>query len=98
LIRCRACGAENSDEARYCTRCGAPLRSGSVLYLGHHPRYRREGRIWLLLFGSVMVVYGLLKLLETYCRIVVDLWPVLVILFGAALLYGSLRSGGSGRT
>ena len=45
-----------------------------------------------------MVVYGLLKLLETYCRIVIDLWPVLVILFGAALLYGSLRSGGTRRT
>jgi len=49
------------------------------------------GNIWLLLFGSLMIIYGFIKLLEIYYRITFELWPILAILFGAALIYGSLR-------
>ena len=89
MVRCRECGAENSDEARYCINCGAPLRSRGGLYL----RRRPERNIWLILAGCVMIIYGIFKLLETYYPITLNLWPILVILFGAVLLYGSLRRG-----
>ena len=87
MIRCRECGAENSSEERYCSRCGALLRSTGEPYF----RRRHMGNIWLLLFGSLMIIYGFIKLLEIYYRITLELWPILAILFGAALIYGSLR-------
>jgi hypothetical protein len=87
MIRCRECGAENSAEARYCSKCGAPLRPAGGPYLGR----RRMGNIWLLLFGSLMILYGFVELLETYYHINLELWPILAILFGIALIYGSLR-------
>lgn len=90
MVRCRKCGANNSDEARYCIYCGAPLRPRGVLYL----RRRPEMNIWFILAGCVMIIYGVIKLLETYYEITLNLWPILVILFGAVLLYGSLRRGG----
>jgi uncharacterized membrane protein len=87
MIRCRECGAENSAEARYCSKCGALLRPAGGTYQGR----RRMGNIWLLLFGSLMILYGFAELLETYYYINLDLWPIMAILFGIALIYGSLR-------
>jgi len=87
MIRCRECGTENSAEARYCTKCGALLRPTKEPYF----RRRHIGNIWLLLFGSLMIIYGFIKLLETYYHITLELGPILAILFGVALIYGSLR-------
>jgi predicted membrane channel-forming protein YqfA (hemolysin III family) len=87
MIRCRECGTENSAEARYCSKCGALIRPMREQYF----RHRSVNNIWLLLIGSIMIIYGLIRLLETYYHITLELWPILAILFGLALMYGSLR-------
>ena len=98
MVYCTKCGAENEDDAVECKSCGEPMKG---------PVYRRDRRrfeddvcfgtrggvpIWGVLFGLLIVVWGLTSLLGTaYSWASWDnLWPVFIIAFGLLIIFNVL--------
>jgi uncharacterized membrane protein YvbJ len=101
MVYCSKCGTKNSDDARICTNCGAPLYTVGERYPGsereHYRRVESEcfglpngGAIAALVFGVIIILVGLTLFLQANYDIRVDFWPLIIIIFGALILAGAL--------
>ena len=104
MVYCSKCGTQNSDDAKVCSNCGAPLYTVGAQYRGsereHYRRVEGEcfglpngGMIAGLVFGILIVVVGLGLFFQASGVIVnfwTYLWPIIIIVFGLLILAGAL--------
>ena len=62
MVKCASCGAENEEDAKFCSRCGAAF--GQVQRRQKHPRDEcfglpNSGAIAGIVFGLLIVIIGL---------------------------------------
>jgi hypothetical protein len=94
MVTCTKCGAENKEDARFCSGCGAAL--GQVERRPKPPRDEcfglpNGGAIFGLFIGAIIILWGLTEVfglqveLGTYAIIIIG------ILIIAGALYGLTR-------
>jgi uncharacterized membrane protein YvbJ len=90
MVKCTKCGAENRDDASYCSQCGEPLHGGM-------PKRRqpsdedfcfgeRRGPFftygfWPLLIGIIIVLWGIGMIFNF------SIWPYIVIAIGLYIIF-----------
>ena len=103
MVYCSKCGTQNRDDARNCTNCGAPLYTIGERYPGsdreHYRRVENEcfglpngGAIAALVFGAIIILVGVSLFLQANYNISVNLWPIILVIFGVLILAGALYS------
>jgi hypothetical protein len=104
MVYCSRCGTQNTDDAKHCSHCGAPLYSVGQNYPGsdreHYRRMEGEcfglpngGMIVAIVFGFIIVLVGLGLFLEASGVIISFwgyLWPVIILIFGFLIILGAL--------
>ena len=101
MVYCSKCGTSNSDDAKICSNCGAPLYTVGERYPGsereHYRRVENEcfglpngGMIAALVFGVIIIIIGLSLFAQTTYGISIDIWPLIFIIFGLLLVAGAL--------
>jgi len=103
MVYCSKCGTQNSDDARNCTNCGAPLYTVGARYPGsdreHYRRVENEcfglpngGAIAALVFGIIIILIGVSLFLQVNYSISVNIWPIILVILGLLILAGGLYS------
>ena len=103
MVYCTKCGTKNEDEAKVCSKCGAPLqvsrpvrryRSGGDCF-GPGGRPESEcfglphgGAIAGLIFGAIVLIIGLALL--SGIQVWDYLWALIVVVFGLLIIAGAL--------
>jgi len=102
MVYCVKCGAKNEDDAVVCVKCGASLQTGAYLSRRYERRHAEEecfgiprgGAVVGLIFGVIIVVFGLTLFLNRVYGWSIDIWgimwPLIVIIFGILVLLGAL--------
>jgi uncharacterized membrane protein YvbJ len=101
MVYCSKCGTQNPDNATVCSNCGAPLYTVGQKYPGsereHYRRVEGEcfglpngGMIASLVFGVIIILVGLGLFLQTTYGINVNIWPLILVIFGVLMLVGAL--------
>jgi hypothetical protein len=104
VVYCSKCGTQNADDARVCSKCGAPLYTVGQNYPGsereHYKRVEGEcfglpngGMIAGIIFGTIIILFGLgFFLQETgYIENFAGLfWPFIIVIFGILIVAGAL--------
>jgi hypothetical protein len=103
MVYCTKCGAENPDDAKVCTQCGASL------YPGAPPTRRYERRrfedecfgiprgstIVALALGAMILIWGLVWLLQQpgieLIPAGISAWPFAIIILGILIVIGAIR-------
>jgi len=90
MVYCTKCGTKNEEDAVVCVKCGESL-------VGYQPSRRARprpeeecfglphgGAIAGLVIGIIIILVGLSSLLH------IDIWPLIIIIFGVLVLAGAL--------
>jgi len=110
MVYCSKCGTQNPDTNTVCSNCGAPLYTVGKRYPGsdreHYRKMENEcfglpngGVIVSMVFGVIIILIGLGLFLQVTYGISIDIWPLIIIIFGVLILAGALYRRGrySGR-
>jgi hypothetical protein len=104
VVYCSKCGTQNPDDAKVCSKCGAPLYTVGQQYprseREHYRRVQGEcfglpngGMIAGIVFGIIIIVLGLGLVLQE-SGYIADFWnvfwPFIIIIFGILILLGAL--------
>ena len=104
MVYCSKCGTQNSDDAKTCSNCGAPLYTVGERYSGsereHYKRVEGEcfglpngGMIAGIIFGIIIVIAGLGLFLQQ-SGYIGDFWnifwPLIIVIFGILILLGAI--------
>jgi len=96
MVYCTKCGAKNEEDALVCVKCGAPLQRGPL------PPWERKlteeecfgiphgGAVVGLVFGIIIIIVGFSWLVSRVAHIEIEVWPIIVIIFGILILVGAL--------
>lgn len=101
MVYCSKCGTQNPDNATVCSNCGAPLYTVGQKYAGsereHYRRVEGEcfglpngGMIASLVIGLIIILVGVGLFLNVTYGINVNLWPLILVIFGVLLILGAL--------
>jgi uncharacterized membrane protein YvbJ len=101
MVYCSKCGNKNSDDARICSNCGAPLYTVGERYPGSERQHYRKvenecfglpngGVIATLVFGVIIILVGLNWFLQTTGHVTIDLWPLILVIVGVLVVVGAL--------
>jgi hypothetical protein len=101
MVYCSRCGTQNPDANNNCTNCGAPIYAVGQHYPGsdreHYRRMENEcfglpngGIIVTIVIGVIIVLAGLFWFLQATIGIRIDLWPIILVIFGVLILAGGL--------
>jgi RsiW-degrading membrane proteinase PrsW (M82 family) len=104
VVYCSKCGTQNADDARVCSKCGAPLYTVGENYPGsereHYRRMEGEcfglpngGMIAGIVFGVIVILAGLGFFLQESGYIANFwnvFWPFIIVIFGILILIGAL--------
>ena len=91
MVYCVRCGAKNPDDAAICAQCGKPLVGVERV----RTRREEEARFGMpshwggVLAGLFIIMIGLAMLFRGLLGIQ-DIWPLVVIFVGIAILLGGL--------
>ena len=97
MVYCTKCGTQNPDDARVCSKCGAPLYT-----TGEDKHYRRMedecmgiprgGTIVGLAIGVIILLAGAIWLLQETGVLSrsLSVWPLAVIIFGILIIVGAM--------
>ena len=106
MVYCSKCGTQNSDDAKICSNCGAPLYTVGERYPGSEREHYRKvegecfglpngGMIAALVFGTIIILVGLGLFLQS-SEIIPNFdfwnlfWPFIIIIFGILILAGAI--------
>jgi len=91
MVYCTKCGTKNEEDAAVCVKCGASLAAYPPWRRARRPRPEEEcfglphgGAIAGLVIGIIIILVGLSSLLH------IDIWPLIIIIFGVLVLAGAL--------
>jgi len=90
MVYCTKCGAENSDDAVNCSKCGVSLKTTpSHEYGGYRfeEHFMRRGHIWGVVIGLFIVMIGVSSLIGV--DIWDKIWPMFLILVGLIIVANS---------
>ena len=100
MVYCTKCGAENPDDAKVCTQCGASLYPGAPPTRRHERRRFEEecfgipwgGTIVVMAIGAIILIWGLILLVQQIIPDfpIKDAWPFAAIIFGVLIIIGAL--------
>jgi len=98
MVYCTKCGAENPDDAKVCTQCGASLYPGAPPTRRYERRKFEEecfgiprgGTIVGLAIGVIIVLAGLSMLISEIYDISIPWWSFALIAFGILMIVGAL--------
>ena len=101
MVYCSKCGTQNPDTSTVCSNCGAPLYTVGQRYPGsdreHYRRMENEcfglpngGMIVSLVIGIIIILIGLGLFLQAAYGISIDVWPIIIIIFGVLLVVGAV--------
>jgi ribosomal protein L40E len=92
LVYCVNCGAKNPDDAAMCAQCGKSIMGVE------RGRTKREGEMCFgmpshwggILVGIFIVIVGVLLFYQQFAHISYDIWPLVLVFIGIAVLLGGL--------
>lgn len=94
MVYCTKCGAQNPDDAGFCVKCGAELRLEREYWRSRRRRERGKcfgipisGQIWGIIFGCVIVLWGLIELTGRS----INIFALVAIFIGLVILISILR-------
>lgn len=94
MVRCAKCGAENREGSQYSAQCGAALQPSRVRREKYELREidacfggARPVKYFWLIIGLLIILWGIFQLLETYFKITIPLWPLVLIAIGLYIIY-----------
>jgi uncharacterized membrane protein YvbJ len=99
MVYCTKCGTKNPDDATICSNCGAALYPTREERRGYYRRYENEcfgiphgGAIVGAAIGLIILLAGVIIILqqEDLIPATVDIWPIVLIVFGVLILVGAL--------
>jgi len=102
VVYCTKCGAQNPDDAKVCSRCGASLYVVGEKKTEHYEPYRRMeheccgvpggATIFLVALGLIILLAGLIGILQQlgYLGPGVSVWPFVLIIFGVLIVIGAV--------
>jgi len=101
MVYCTKCGAQNPDDAKVCTRCGASLYIVGEKQTEHYEPYRRMeheccgvpggAAIFLAAIGLIILLAGLIGILQQLGYLQgVSLGPFVLIIFGVLIVIGAI--------
>ena len=100
MVYCTECGAQNPDDAEFCIKCGAELHPGRDYQRNRRWREREmclgvpvSGQIWGLIFGVIIILWGLSQLMGMR----LDFFALVAIVLGLIILTSALRGRASHR-
>jgi uncharacterized membrane protein YvbJ len=94
MVYCTKCGTKNEDNIEFCAKCKEPLKSFQSV---RRERKRKEnecfglphgGSIAGLVIGFLIVLWGVTAFLD----VTLELWPIVIIIFGVLMAAGALYS------
>ena len=105
MVHCPKCWIKNEENAKYCVKCGAALEEGSRSSRTFDSmdewgkdfpkRIEKEcfglphgGTIVGLIIGIIIILVGVTSL----AGIDLEIWPILIIIFGLLILGGTIYS------
>jgi uncharacterized membrane protein YvbJ len=94
MVYCSKCGTKNEDDRKTCVGCGAELYPEVGRKGGYMERKVEEecfglphgGAIAAIIIGLIIVISGLSWLFDFQ----IELWPGIVIVFGALIIAGAI--------
>lgn len=101
MVYCTKCGTKNEDTALVCIKCGASLETETHMSRRYEHRYTEaewlglpHGRaIVILAVGILILLWGFWDLMHALYPDVfprVDVWPLILIVFGILLILSAL--------
>jgi uncharacterized membrane protein YvbJ len=102
MVYCTKCGAQNPDDAKVCSNCGASLYRVGEKQGEHYEPYRRMehecfgvpggGIILLVALGLIILLAGLIGILQQlgYLSSEVTVWPLVLIIFGVLIIIAAM--------
>jgi len=102
MVYCTKCGTKNEDDAKVCVSCGAVLETGArVSRRGEREEcfgpsrgeeecfgIPRGSKIVGLIIGLIIVLFGISWILSAYNILKLEVWPIVVIIFGILIIVG----------
>lgn len=99
MVYCTKCGTKNEEDATICVKCKEPLGSYQTV---RRERRRKEnecfglphgGAIAGLVIGLIIILWGVSSVLDIH----IDVWPLIILIFGTLMVAGALYSIGRRR-
>jgi len=98
MVYCQKCGAENTDEADFCKKCGAPLAPIKRTWRQKYGTRAEEecfgvtggGAICGIIIGIIIVVLGFSLVIQTNFLFLIG--PLIGLLVGFLILICALNS------
>ncbi len=108
MVYCPKCGTKNEESAEFCVKCGANLKTGTVVTRwAERRKAEREcfglphgGAIAGIVFGVVILIFGIFLLLQQ-TGVIVDAsfpWYLLIIVLGVLMVAGAIYTSRSRKT
>jgi uncharacterized membrane protein YvbJ len=91
MVYCPKCGLNNQDDATYCVSCGTNLTATRKARLDEHEEMcfgRRGGGFWGIVFGFIIVIFGVTVLLQQLYGVRIEFWPLLLVVIGILIIVG----------
>ena len=97
MVYCTRCGTNNSDDARVCSNCGAPLYATGR----SQDMERIEGECFGIptrsiyfgvAIGLIIIFFGVFTLLQqsNILPANLELWPFIIMIFGILIIVGAI--------
>ncbi len=95
MVYCSKCGTKNEDDTTFCVSCGANLTARRERRSDEYENMCFGGRggspIWGMIFGVIILLFGVSWLLEQVYDIDIEFWPLVVVLIGLLIIVGAIR-------
>lgn len=96
MVYCTRCGTKNEDDAKVCVNCGASLEIAARVPRRYERRMEEEcfgiprgGSIVGIMIGLIIVLFGISWILSAYSILKLEVWPIVVIIFGILIIAGA---------
>jgi len=96
MVYCTKCGTKNEEDAKVCVNCGASLETGALVSRRFERRMEEEcfgiprgGSIVAVIIGLIIILFGVSWILSAYNILKLEVWPIVVIIFGILIIVGA---------
>jgi uncharacterized membrane protein YvbJ len=100
MVYCPKCGTNNEDAADFCVKCGANLKTGTVVSRRYERRRAEQecfglphgGAIAGIVIGAIILLWGLSMLLQQtgWISQTIDFWYIIIIVLGVLMISGAI--------
>ena len=104
MVYCTKCGNKNDENAQFCRVCGAPIHVSYTRYQRYEKHEKEEnvgrdlcfgahrrGYIWGIIFGGLLILWGVVAVIGAIYNIHIDFWPLILIIIGIIILANAIN-------